>query len=38
VFGEVIEGMNVADKVVNVPRNENDCPLEDVKMDKVTIS
>ncbi len=38
VFGEVIEGMDVADKVVNLPRNENDCPLEDVKMDKVTVS
>jgi len=38
VFGEVIEGMDVADKIVNLPRNENDCPLEDVKMDKVTVS
>ena len=38
VFGEVIEGIDVADKIVNLPRNENDCPLEDIKMDKVTIS
>jgi len=38
VFGEVIEGMDVADKIVNLPKNENDCPLEDVKMDKVTVS
>ena len=38
VFGEVIEGMDVADKIVNLPRNENDCPSEDVKMDKVTVS
>ncbi len=38
VFGEVIEGMDVADKIVNLPRNENDCPVEDVKMDKVTVS
>ena len=38
VFGEVIEGMDVADKIVNLPKNENDCPLQDVKMDKVTVS
>jgi len=38
VFGEVIEGIDVADKIVNLPKNENDCPLEDVKMDKVTVS
>lgn len=38
VFGEVIEGMEVADKIVNMKRDENDCPLEDAKMLKVTIS
>jgi len=38
VFGEVIEGMGITDKIVNLPKNENDCPLEDVKMDKVTVS
>ncbi len=38
VFGEVIEGMDVADKIVNLPKNENDCPLEDVKMDKILVS
>ena len=38
VFGEVIEGMDVADKIVNLARNENDCPLEDIKMDKVAVS
>jgi len=38
VFGEVIEGMDVTDKIVNLSKNENDCPLEDVKMDKVTVS
>jgi len=38
VFGEVIEGIDIADKIVNLPKNENDCPLEDVKMDKVTVS
>jgi len=38
VFGEVIEGMNVADKIVNLSRDKNDCPLEEVKMHKVTLS
>jgi len=38
VFGEVIEGIDIADKIVNLARDENDCPLEDVKMDKVTVS
>jgi len=38
VFGEVIEGIDVADKIVNLARDENDCPLEDVKMDKVIVS
>ncbi|MBM3895134.1 MAG: peptidylprolyl isomerase [Thaumarchaeota archaeon] len=38
VFGEVTEGMDVADKIVNLPRNKNDCPLEDAKMNRVTLS
>ena len=36
VFGEVIEGMDVADKIVNLPKDANDCPLEDAKMLRVT--
>ena len=36
VFGEVIEGMDVADKIVNVKRDGSDNPLEKVTM-KVTI-
>ena len=32
VFGEVIEGMDVADKIVNLQRDHNDCPLEEAKM------
>ena len=32
VFGEVIEGMDIADKIVNLQRDRNDCPLEEVKM------
>ena len=37
VFGEVIEGMDVADKIVNLERDQNDCPLRDAKMNKITI-
>lgn len=37
-FGEVIEGMEVADKIVSLPRDKNDCPLEEAKLLKVTIS
>ena len=32
VFGEVIEGMDVADKIVNLQKDRNDCPLEEAKM------
>ena len=38
VFGEVTQGMDVADKIVNLPRDHGDCPQEDAKMLKVTIS
>ncbi|MBI4777346.1 peptidylprolyl isomerase [Candidatus Desantisbacteria bacterium] len=32
VFGEVISGMDVADKIVNVPRDPQDNPLERIDM------
>ena len=38
VFGEVTEGMEVADTIVNLPKNDNDCPLEEAKMLKVSVS
>ena len=38
VFGEVVDGMEVADKIVNLPRDGNDCPLQEAKMIQVTIS
>jgi len=38
VFGEVVDGMEVADKIVNLPRDGNDCPNQEVKMLEVTIS
>ena len=34
VFGEVIEGMDVAEKIVNVKRDQNDNPLEKVMIKK----
>lgn len=38
VFGQVIEGMDVVDKIAKVPRNKlNDKPKEDVIINKVTI-
>jgi len=37
-FGEVVEGMEVADKIVNLPRDGNDCPKQEAKMLEVTIS
>ena len=38
VFCQVIEGMEVADKIVNLPRDKNDCPNQEAKMLHVTIS
>ncbi len=37
VFGEVIEGMDVADKIVNLQKDRNDCPLEEAKMIHVKV-
>ena len=37
VFGQVKEGMDVADKIVNVQKDGNDCPLEKVVMSKVSL-
>ena len=37
VFGEVVSGMEVADKIVNVPRDRNDNPNDRVEM-KVKIT
>ena len=38
VFGKVTEGMDVAHKIENLPRDGNDCPKQEAKMLKVTIS
>jgi peptidyl-prolyl cis-trans isomerase B (cyclophilin B) len=37
VFGQVTEGMEIADIIVNVQKDGNDCPLEKVQMVKVTL-
>jgi peptidyl-prolyl cis-trans isomerase B (cyclophilin B) len=37
VFGEVTEGMDVADKIVNLPRDRNDCPLDEAKMIQIKV-
>lgn len=37
VFGQVIEGMEVVEKIVNLPRDKQDRPLSKVVMEKVII-
>lgn len=36
-FGQVIEGMEVADSIVSVPRDRMDKPLEDQRIERVTV-
>ena len=38
VFGEVKSGMDVADKIVSLPRDRNDCPNQEAKILRVTVS
>ena len=38
VFGEVVDGIEIADNIVNLPRDGNDCPEQEVKMLEVTVS
>jgi cyclophilin family peptidyl-prolyl cis-trans isomerase len=37
IFGRVLEGMDVVDKISLVPKGRNDRPLQNVVMEKVTI-
>jgi len=37
VFGEVLEGMDVADKISNAPRDAHDRPTNDIRMIKVRV-
>lgn len=38
VFGEIVEGLDVLEQLQAVPTNEKDRPLEDVKINKMTIA
>jgi peptidyl-prolyl cis-trans isomerase A (cyclophilin A) len=37
IFGEVVEGQDIAVKIAGVPRNRQDRPLKDVVLESVTI-
>jgi len=37
IFGEVVEGQDVVDKIANVPRNRQDKPNKDVVINSVTV-
>src|SRR5579862_6363510 len=37
IFGEVVEGQEVVDKIANLPRNRQDKPLKDVKLNSVKV-
>ena len=37
IFGEVVEGQDIADKIANVPRGRQDRPNKDVVLQSVTI-
>src|SRR5215472_11580068 len=37
IFGEVVEGQDVVDKISKLPRGRNDRPNKDVKIESVTI-
>lgn len=37
VFGEVVEGMDVVDKIASVERDRNDRPLKDVRIEKMRV-
>lgn len=38
IFGEVVEGQDVVDKITSTPRNRQDKPLKDVVLNSVNIS
>jgi peptidyl-prolyl cis-trans isomerase A (cyclophilin A) len=37
IFGEVVEGQDVVEKIVSAPRNRQDKPLKDVTLKSVKI-
>ena len=38
VFGQVLQGMDVADKIVKLERDKNDCPKQEAKIIRISIS
>lgn len=37
VFGHVVEGMDIVDKIADVEKDPRDKPLEDVKIESITV-
>jgi len=37
IFGEVVEGQDVVDKITALPRNRQDKPTKDIVVESVTI-
>ncbi len=37
IFGQVVEGQEIIDKMASVPKGPNDKPITDIVMKKVTI-
>ena len=37
VFGQVLQGMDAADKIVNLPRDKNDCPQQEAKIIRISV-
>jgi peptidyl-prolyl cis-trans isomerase A (cyclophilin A) len=37
IFGEVVEGMDVVEKIANAPRNSSDKPNKEIKIETLTI-
>jgi len=37
IFGEVVEGQNIVDKITTLPRGKNDKPVKDIVLKTVTI-
>ena len=38
VFGKVVDGMDVVDKIGNAPTGAGDRPVEEIRMEKVTVA
>jgi peptidyl-prolyl cis-trans isomerase B (cyclophilin B) len=38
VFGQVLQGMDVADKIVKLERDKNDCPKQEAKIIRISVA